>query len=79
MSFGDILAAIIVYDNDVMESLKAYPDVRFIPFPDFLDQNLEEIKSYPPERRREFLEFSKEFCFGHNQDPSRLAALQAVL
>jgi hypothetical protein len=79
ISFDDIPAAIIVYDNDVMEPLAKQEGVDFIEFPTFLDESTDEIASFPPERRREFLAFSKEFYFDHNDDPERLSALLAIV
>lgn len=79
ISFGGIPAAIIVYDNAVMESLRTYADVRFMPFPDFLDRDLQQVRSLPQEQRREFFEFSKEFYFDHNTDSVHLAAVRAGL
>ncbi len=79
ISFGGIPAAIIVYDNPVMESLRSFTDVRFMPFPDFLDRDLEQVRSLPPEQRREFFEFSKEFYFDHNADSARLVVVRAGL
>lgn len=79
ITFGGIPAAIIVYDNRLMEALRVFPEVDFIRFPEFLDENLSEISSWPPERRQGFLQFSHEYYFDHNQDPDRLAALESVM
>jgi len=75
ISFSGLHSYIVVYENRVMDALKAHPDVQFVDFPAFLDQYMDQIGSVPDDRLRADLHFFKTYYFDYNHDPERVAAL----
>lgn len=73
--FDSIVARIIVYDNTVMSKLRSYPTVRFVSFPDYLDEYIAmTLPSSPHGAVAADYERFKTFYFDHNDDPKRESA-----
>ncbi|UCE23547.1 MAG: hypothetical protein JSU74_09610 [Candidatus Zixiibacteriota bacterium] len=77
--FGNQEAAIVHWDNRVMEHLKQFSEVRFVDFPGFLDQYLERIDERPDILVRRDLEQFRQYYFDFNDDPERLEQFLARL
>jgi hypothetical protein len=71
VTFGDYRAFVFIYENEVMEKLKQYDDVKFTDFPEFLDDYIAEMADYPDAKVREDYSFFKFYYFAHNNDPIR--------
>lgn len=77
--FADLYGEIILYDRQLMDSLKGRPGISFVDFPTFLDDYVGRIAEQ--NRRRlldDYLHFQL-FYFNHNHDPQRLARLREAL
>ncbi len=72
IQFGRQEAAIVHWDNRVMEHLKRFPEVRFVDFRRFLDEYLEHIDERTDILVRRDLEQFKQYYFDFNDDPERL-------
>ncbi|UCG62720.1 MAG: hypothetical protein JSV52_05395 [Candidatus Zixiibacteriota bacterium] len=77
--FGGLEAAMLHWDNRVMEHLKGYPEVRFIDFPAYFDRYIQESYSRPDNQVRNDLAYFKRFYFDFNDDPQRLEQLRLRL
>ncbi len=77
--FGDLNAQIVVYENKVMDQLKAYPEIRFIDFPAYLDRYPDTVASLPPDVRARDSAFFEYYYFQHNNDPQRYQAVMSAL
>ncbi|UCD94772.1 MAG: hypothetical protein JSU69_01595 [Candidatus Zixiibacteriota bacterium] len=71
ITFGDYRAFVFIYENEVMEKLKQYDDVKFTDFPEFLDEYIAEMADYPDAKVREDYNFFRFYYFAHNRDPER--------
>lgn len=79
IDMGEIEGGILVYNRDIMNKLKMYPEVKFVDFEQFLD---EYIKQLPTASRQDILTdytFFKQYYFDHNPDPVRQYAFISVL
>jgi arabinofuranosyltransferase len=69
--FGNIRGRIIAYNNEVMSKLAAYPEIKFVKIPEFIDSYITAMKSFPREKILRDYRNLKSFYFNHNQDPVR--------
>jgi hypothetical protein len=69
--FDEVYATIISYRVPLMNRLRRYPEVRFVPFPEFIDQFLERIEEVPAAARSDYVDFFKRYYFDFNRDPIR--------
>ncbi|MDD9932697.1 MAG: hypothetical protein OXT09_03800 [Myxococcales bacterium] len=66
------------YDRDLMAAIRELDmGVRFTDFERYLDRYLARLERKDPARVRRELEWFKRYYFDHNDDPARLAKLQA--
>jgi arabinofuranosyltransferase len=70
--FDSTPARIVGYDNDIMEHLRAYPTVKFISMPEYLDTYSLAFQTAPPEKIARDYAFFKSFYFDYNRDETRL-------
>jgi hypothetical protein len=71
ISFGEVKGGIYVYNRDLMRKLKAYPEVRFVDFEQFLDEYIKQIGTASRSDILTDYQFFKEYYFDHNSDPAR--------
>ena len=69
--FDDYEAEIVVYDNEIMEKLKKFPEIKFISMPEYLDSYLQNIASYPDNQVKMDYQIFKLYYFDHNDDKDR--------
>jgi hypothetical protein len=79
IAFEDFRSRIIVYENAVMERLAAFPEVKFVRMPEYLDNYIAEMNTYTPERIRQDYQFFKSYYFDINNDPRRQEVFLARL
>jgi len=79
ITFQEFQARIIIYENAVMEKLAAYPEVKFVRMPAYLDSYIREMKNYPREKIEQDYQFFKSYYFDHNADTLRRGAILAFL
>ncbi len=72
--FDSIRARIITYDDTIMRELAKRPGVSFVPFPEYLDTYIPEMKNFTPERIARDYEYFRTYYFEHNDDPLRQSA-----
>jgi len=77
--FDGRFAKILIYDNEIMEKLKKYPDVEFLDFPKYIDQYLTDAEKSLPRTLTDDLEYFKTYYFDHNDDPGRLDRFMEIL
>ena len=71
---------ILIWDRDLMRSMLEHGlQVRFGDFDVFLDEYIANLPEKPTETVRRDLAWFRDFYFAHNDDPERLAALEAHL
>jgi hypothetical protein len=68
-----------IYENSVMDKLSSFSDLKYFNVPEGIDEYLDSIKSYPPERVREDYQFLKTYYFDHNDDSTRQRVFLAYL
>jgi hypothetical protein len=71
ISFDDVTARIIVYDNSLMARLQNVTGIKFAPFPDYLDWYIQKLPSLPRQQVKENYDFFKKYYFDHNGDSVR--------
>ncbi len=77
--FDDLYGEIVRYDPVLMRQLAGRPGINFVPFPYFMQDYLQRIGEYLPQRLlQDYLDFQL-FYFAHNQDPELLSRLLAAL
>ena len=69
--FEDIRGNIIVYNRHLMRKLKAYDQVRFTDFEDFLDEYIEKMPLLSKSLVLKDYELFKKYYFNHNSDSFR--------
>lgn len=79
ISIAGVPAAVVTYQNDVMNALKEHREVSFVDFPTFLDGIIRQGASIPREELARDYEFFKEYYFDHNDDPVRKKALEDLI
>jgi hypothetical protein len=77
--FGDLTGEIIVYDRELMVKAANCPDLRFIEFPTYFDGWVGGAADLDPETRQRDAATFRQYYFDHNEDPGRLARLEAAL
>jgi len=75
ISFDGVIAHIVIYENQIMEYLKSYPEVKFLHFPEFLDRYIMTADSIPRRDLAGDIQFFRSYYFDHNNDPERLRVL----
>ena len=78
--FGGLDGEILTYDHALMEQVRRRcKDVEFVDFPRYLDDYIRRAPELPVDvLGRDLVEY-RAYYFAHNQDPGRLAQLQAIL
>ncbi|MBU8934056.1 MAG: hypothetical protein KOO62_08605 [candidate division Zixibacteria bacterium] len=77
ISFDGAICHIVTYHNDMMDNFRQYPEVKFLRFPEFLDQYIAGIDTLPIDRVRRDLVFFNEYYFSHNDDQQRSVQLMS--
>jgi len=75
ISFDGVIAHIIVYENEVMEKLKKYPEIKFLDFPALLDKYIANFENIPKAQAIKDYPYFEKYYFAHNKDESRKASL----
>jgi hypothetical protein len=79
IDFGDLRGEILIYDRQLMERLRSCDDVRFTDFPSYFDAWLARAPQQDPAARQRDADIFRGYYFGANDDPQRLAGLEAAL
>ncbi|HZL83908.1 MAG TPA: hypothetical protein VFD07_00870 [Candidatus Krumholzibacteria bacterium] len=78
--FGGLDGEIITYDRALMEQVRRRcRDVEFVDFPQYLDDYIRRAPGLAVDVLGRDLAQYRAYYFAHNQDPDRLAQLQAIL
>jgi hypothetical protein len=77
--FDSLVARIVTYRNAVMDSLRKYPGVRFVPMPEYLDRYIAEMEGKNPGEVSSDYAWFREYYFRHNRDGVREGALTGYL
>lgn len=78
ISFDGVIAHIVIYENKIMNKLKKYDEVKFLDFPEFLDQYIEIMDSRSKAAIAGDLQFFRSYYFDHNDDPERLVKISGI-
>ncbi len=78
--FGGLDGEIITYDRALMERVRRRcKDVEFVDFPQYLDDYIRRAPGLAVDVLGRDVAAYRAYYFAHNQDPDRLAQLQAIL
>jgi hypothetical protein len=79
ISFGGAISHIVIYENEVMEALRKYPEVEFLHFPTFLDNYIAQAGQLEREILERDVAFFRRYYFDHNDDRNRREAIGRLL
>jgi hypothetical protein len=79
IAFDGVEATLFFYCRDFLEAAAAKGDVRFVRFPEHLDEHWAGIEGRSEAELAEDLRFFRAFYFAQNPDPEREARLEAAL
>jgi arabinofuranosyltransferase len=71
MFVDSITIPILVYENAVMDKLSGFADLKFFNVPEGIDEYIDSINTFTPDRVREDYDFLKTYYFDHNSDSVR--------